>query len=451
MAIFGSKEKEEDVTALIAKKNYAKAIEVLKAQLKTKRDDPRVRMQLGDVLILAGKGKDAIPILTSVADEYAREGFAAKAVAVLKKIQKIDPSRRDVDMKLASLIEEKQKQATVAVPTGASGFEIGMEEIGVAEIGFAAPGREPISEPVSAPAPPPAPRPAPRPAPPAAPPPRAPAPVVARPVVRQPEPIPEPEPEPEPIFQAEPEPVAFMPEPVIEPEAGPDLGLEAESFDLGAEPGVEPEPVVEAAPAPVVDRDLIIDEGEPEIMVEPEAEATPADVMSDGAFADELQSLVDDVFGGLGLGGGDDFPGVTETPTPQGGAQIVVSPLFKDFSVDEMVAVIAGLNLLSFKRGDVILKEGARGDSLYMLTSGSVKAFQKKAGKQVPIGELEEGAFFGEVSILTGKPRSASIVATTACELLELDRPTLDSITQTHPHVMAVLREFAQQRMAKKA
>jgi cAMP-dependent protein kinase regulator len=85
-----------------------------------------------------------------------------------------------------------------------------------------------------------------------------------------------------------------------------------------------------------------------------------------------------------------------------------------------------------------------------MLTSGKVKAFVKKDGKQVPIAELEEGAFFGEMSILTGKPRTATIVATELSELLELDRPTLDSITQTHPHVWDVLQEFANQRMAKK-
>jgi len=42
-------------------------------------------------------------------------------------------------------------------------------------------------------------------------------------------------------------------------------------------------------------------------------------------------------------------------------------------------------------------------------------------------------------------------VATESSELLELDRPTLDSITQTHPHVWDVLQEFANQRMAKKA
>ena len=118
-----------------------------------------------------------------------------------------------------------------------------------------------------------------------------------------------------------------------------------------------------------------------------------------------------------------------------------------------MVAVIEGLKLLSYERGDVILREGQPGGSLYMLTSGRARAFRKDAatGRQVPIGELKEGAFFGEMSILTGHPRAASVVALSRCELLELDRPTLDEITKTHPHVWDVLREFAEQRTAPSA
>jgi cAMP-dependent protein kinase regulator len=126
----------------------------------------------------------------------------------------------------------------------------------------------------------------------------------------------------------------------------------------------------------------------------------------------------------------------------------VVSPLFRDFSVDEMVAVIQGLKLSSYERGDVILREGQPGESLFMLTSGRVRAFQKDraTGKQVRIADLREGAFFGEISLLTGQPRNASVVALNSCELLELDRPTLDEITRTHPHVWDVLREFAEKR-----
>ena len=133
--------------------------------------------------------------------------------------------------------------------------------------------------------------------------------------------------------------------------------------------------------------------------------------------------------------------------TQGAGQQIVVSPLFQHFSVDEMVAVIAGLNLLTFDRGNVIIRQGQPGNSLYMLTSGKVRAFVKKDGKNVPVADLNEGAFFGEGSILTGKPRSATVAALTACELLELDRPTLDDIASRHPHVMDVLREIAARRI----
>ena len=106
--------KADDVASLIAKKNYSKAIELIKTQIKGQKADPRLRMQLADVLIMAGKGREAAVVLEPLADEYAREGFAAKAISVLKKIQKADPSRRDVEGKLASLIEAKQRQAAYA-------------------------------------------------------------------------------------------------------------------------------------------------------------------------------------------------------------------------------------------------------------------------------------------------------------------------------------------------
>jgi hypothetical protein len=231
---------------------------------------------------------------------------------------------------------------------------------------------------------------------------------------------------------AAPVPAPATAEPLLEEDY--DLMYIAEAGEDADEGGLDLEPVeVE------VDVDLV------------EAEAPAAEPMSAGQFADELMGLVDSVF--------QEFPqAAPAAPTPaagvpaasnpdRSGSQIVVSPLFRDFSVDEMVAVIQGLKLLNFERGAVILREGSPGGSLYMLTSGRVRAFKKDGdGKQKPLGDLKEGAFFGEMSILTGQPRMASVVALARCELLELDRPTLDGITKTHPHVWDVLREFAQKR-----
>jgi cyclic nucleotide-binding protein/tetratricopeptide repeat protein len=464
--VLGRAGKGEDVGALIAKKNYTRAIEVIRQQLQTQRNDPRLRLQLADVLVSAGKNKEAVTILLPLADEFAKDGFAAKAISILKKVQRIDPGRRDIDSRLATLIQDKQRLATVVgVPPSGGALELGMEEIGFEPPPSA---REPVSAPrVVAPEPP-APV-APPPAPVRAPPP-PPARVAPAPPPAAAEPELELEAAPEldlsgsvsPVVETTPSPAPV--EPVVEFDLGVDATpvVEEAPLDLGLEPEVLPLVEVEPAPAPpvapapipelaepVVDQDLFTGEFESVeaiVEAEPAAEEEPvSDPMSDSKFADELFSVLENA-----------FPGPSEQvadpsgAAPSGGAQIVVSPLFKDFSVEELVAVIAGLKLLTFERGKVILREGEPGNSLYMLTSGAVKAFVKRDGKQVPIAELEEGAFFGEGSILTGKPRTATIVATERSELLELDRPTLDSITQTHPHVWDVLQEFANQRMAKR-
>ena len=74
---FGGAGKGEDVGALIAKKNYTRAIEVIREQLLTQRNDPRLRLQLADVLVSAGKNREAVTILLPLADEFAKDGFAA--------------------------------------------------------------------------------------------------------------------------------------------------------------------------------------------------------------------------------------------------------------------------------------------------------------------------------------------------------------------------------------
>jgi hypothetical protein len=426
--------KGEDVVTLITEKKYGQAIELLRTQLKKRRASTTLRKQLADVLVLSGKKSEAIDLLIPLSDQFAREGFAAKAVSILKKIQKIDPGRRDVDERLARLIEEKQREAALPL----RGPEIGLEEIAIE-----APFSGPIDIPAAKPAPPPEPE------------------AASTPPPEEPPPTPIPEPPEGEIAIALPPPADEAPIPMPAPTGG-DGGADAivssapvAAPDSGGPGAVEPEETG------IEDYDLLYvpdgseeeEEAIPLGEVVASSEETPEEVMSDGAFSDELMSLVDSVFQEATEGTID----VPEAASPAGprrtGDQIVVSPLFRDFSVDEMVAVIQGLKLLSFERGDVIIREGQPGGSLFMLTSGRVRAFRKDPGskKQTRIADLHEGAFFGEISMLTGQPRNASVVALNSCELLELDRPTLEEITRTHPHVWDVLREFAEKRSQARA
>jgi hypothetical protein len=343
---------EASVDEHITRKRYGKAIELLRAELQKRRNDRRLRLKLGEVLALAGRKKEACAVLTAAADEMALAGQAAQAIAVLKKVQALQPGQQDVEEKLAYMIDQRSRPADSPWAASRKGV--------------------------------------------------------------------------------------ILPE-----DAGPELGME-----IGLEAA---SPEVTEAPAPPA-------LGEP-----PSRAATPADlglaagaamdtrppddlgledaVLSDETMREELVSMIEETL----------RPGDAPASRATEAAPVIVgdTPLFRSFSQAELVALIKGLRLLSFDPGQIVVSEGESGGSLFVVTSGTLRAFVKSpAGRNVEVRQIEEGEFFGEISVLTGQPRSATITAAARCELLELDRATLDSISAGHPHVRQVLQEFCDQRSA---
>jgi CRP-like cAMP-binding protein len=64
------------------------------------------------------------------------------------------------------------------------------------------------------------------------------------------------------------------------------------------------------------------------------------------------------------------------------------------------------------------------------------------------LARLKEGDFFGEISLLTAKPRTASVKALQPAELLRLDKKDFDPITVNHPEIKKILEESLQLRVA---
>lgn len=330
-----SRTKEASLDDLVARKSYGKAIALIRAGLQKRKKDRRLRLKLVDVLVLAGKTREAVEILNGLADDLALAGFAAQSIAVLKRIQSLLPGSAEIEEKLAYMIRQEsrpapdpwsmRRQAAPAAPMP----ELGMEEIGAEDIGMEPP--EATAAPV---------------------------------------------------------------------EAG----------------------AAEEAPA---------------------AEEDEFDLSPDGGRS-ELAALIEDVFSPPPLG---TAPESVAAADLMPSVAPVETPLFRGFSNEELVAVIRGLRLLAFAPGMIIVTEGQAGDSLFVLATGMARAFVKTpSGRSLQVRELMEGDFFGEISILTGRPRSATITAASRCELLELDKPTLDSIAAAHPHVLEVLKEFHDQR-----
>jgi cAMP-dependent protein kinase regulator len=124
------------------------------------------------------------------------------------------------------------------------------------------------------------------------------------------------------------------------------------------------------------------------------------------------------------------------------------SPLFEDLNDEERVALIREMDLESHDEGSVIISEGDPGASMYVITSGEVKVYTRGSGNtgSVYLAKLGEGDFFGEVSVLTGKPRTATITASQPTEVLRLDKEKLDNALGRYPGIRKVLDEFYKRR-----
>jgi CRP-like cAMP-binding protein len=130
---------------------------------------------------------------------------------------------------------------------------------------------------------------------------------------------------------------------------------------------------------------------------------------------------------------------------------LAFSPLFKAFSLEERKQILDKFTMENFPSGAMVLEEGGAGDSLYIIKKGEVEAFtESPRGETLSLARLKEGDFFGEISLLTGRPRTASVKALRPVELARLDKKDFDQMAAHHPTVMKTLEEFLHLRVANK-
>ncbi len=295
---------KQDVNRLIARGQYPKAIKVIQKHL---REDPKsvhLRKLLADVLERDGQKRRAIEVLEGLVQEFSSEGFVTKAIAVLKKIQRIDPGQSDAEVMLDTLIKIRSKDR---------------------------PGRK------------------------------------------------------------------------IGPAAGPRVNIrppETGKTSRFSKLRLRPK---KPEPPPEQDEGLV------------------TSVIMPSEFWFEEAAERRDGFNW--------------------------SPLFNDFSKAELAAMIGGLRLLVKKPGSIVYTEDEPGESLFVLSSGSVRVYRKDGtGHNDQVAVLHEGEVFGTPSVLFAKPRNRTIIALTECELLELHKTTFEGVARAHPRVAELVRELHEKR-----
>jgi CRP-like cAMP-binding protein len=97
--------------------------------------------------------------------------------------------------------------------------------------------------------------------------------------------------------------------------------------------------------------------------------------------------------------------------------------LFRGLSADDRRALVTRVRTRTLNAGDTIFLMGDPGDSMMALLKGSVRiSAPSPEGKEIVLGIMQPGEFFGEIALLDGKERSADAKAMTPCTLAILDR-----------------------------
>ncbi len=117
-------------------------------------------------------------------------------------------------------------------------------------------------------------------------------------------------------------------------------------------------------------------------------------------------------------------------------------PLFQCLSDDQIDMLVNRSRLNHFGRGERLIEEGAEGDSMFVLLRGVVQVSVSKNGSALPIATLNEGDCFGEMSLLTGERRSATVRAQGDCYVMEIGKRVMGEIIHESPDCLQQLSEI---------
>lgn len=127
-------------------------------------------------------------------------------------------------------------------------------------------------------------------------------------------------------------------------------------------------------------------------------------------------------------------------------AAICDSHLFKSLDDDGRRQLLDTATTVGFEAEQVIVREGDPGEALYIIKSGTVKVTTTRADQDVPLARLGRGACFGEVALLSGRPRTATVVAAEDCTLLCFHRHAIEAVLNAYPKVRKLLETVVRGR-----
>lgn len=460
-----SKGEISDLVAQLTKKGqWKKALAAMEELYAMDKKDPLVTLRMGDIFLKMGDKDGAATNYIKTAGLFAEKGHIPKAVATYKMVLRVDPSLTGVQDMIDGLTGEADRPKPAFDRKNVT-VDLAKEIPGLDDAAMEYPEPVPVKEPddtpvyeIDTPIP------------------------IGSGIIKKFEPK-KPEPQAPPVFDTAEAPPAFdlsdtTPEFDTAGTGGYEIDIDAgDGGDIGGAPAFDlsdTTPEFEIADSGAYDLDAVGDDSPPVFDL---SDATPEFETADsGGFeldtgrADMDDSSAPDAMPAMTIPGMGDVTGeqaldaldalevldgmlVEEhhaeepgAPGGHGGRQGMA--LFSDFSQDELWDLFGKMTRHSFKKDEKVVREGEPGSSIFIIKSGSVRVVTRAGAAELLLAHLGEREFFGEVSFLTGKPRTADVIADGPTEIMEFRREDLDEQIKSHPNLERVLKSFYEARVA---
>ncbi len=122
--------------------------------------------------------------------------------------------------------------------------------------------------------------------------------------------------------------------------------------------------------------------------------------------------------------------------------------IFSPLTSAELNALASNARGHVFAPGEIIIRAGDSGSSMFVVGRGSVDVRVESNGASRTLKRLSEGDFFGEMGLLTGEPRTANVVAADETEVLEIGHDAMKGLFETNPELVEALSHTINERRA---
>lgn len=121
-------------------------------------------------------------------------------------------------------------------------------------------------------------------------------------------------------------------------------------------------------------------------------------------------------------------------------------PIFAPLSDDELNKLAQASKDRVFAPGESIVRRGQEGNSMFVITRGAVDVQILQGNEVKTINTLRETDYFGEMSLLTGEPRTATVVAVEETEVVQINKSALRPILEANPELVKAICDMIEQR-----